>query len=37
MTPQQYEKLYKLMDRMDDRLWYMTVMTFFIMVGVCSQ
>jgi hypothetical protein len=24
-------------DRMDDRLWYLTVMVFFIMVGVCSQ
>jgi hypothetical protein len=37
MTDRQFERLYKLTDRMDDRLWYLTVMVFFIMVGVCSK
>jgi hypothetical protein len=37
MNTFQFDKIYKRIDRMDDRLWYLTIMVFFIMVGVCSQ
>ena len=37
MTDKQFEKLYTRVDRIDDRLWYLTVIAFAIMVGVCTQ
>jgi len=37
MTDKQFEKVFTLADKMDDRLFYLTVMVFFIMVGVCTK